>query len=126
MNGNQLLSRRRVLAVMQLLLFVLSVSTSARPCMHGGTAHRAHAAVTAHDMAHMSMPNAPPQTPRAPTESSHTDGCPWVVGCAGIAQLADDIAWRSVEHVLPSASPVGVMLREITTDRDIESPPPRA
>ena len=121
---------------MHLLLFVFSVATTARPCMHGGDAHTAtmsHEAMShdmpGHDMTDMSMSHDAPlntHSTHTPPEPSHTDGCPWVVGCAGMAQLSVDAAWRSVEHVLPSATPVGVTLREITTDRDIESPPPRA
>lgn len=137
MNGTKILSRRRVLAAMHFLLFVFSVTTSTRPCMHTGnatshgmSAHNMSAhEMSAHEMADMSMPAAPTSetpAPHAPTTPWHSDGCPWVVGCTGVAQLVHDTEWRSVEHVVPTASPVGVTLREITTDRDIESPPPRA
>lgn len=134
MGSSLLRSRRRVLAFVQLMLFAFSASTSLLPCLHSAMTHAvgSHGAATAAAPAHhASMPHAPTHdasvahTPvnHAPT---HETSCPWVVGCAGVAQLSLDAAWRSAEHRASTVAPVGIMLRHVTTDRDIDAPPPRA
>lgn len=141
MGSSLLRSRRRVLAFVQLTLFAFSASTSLLPCLHSAMAHEvgSHGAATAAAPAHheamagMDMPRASASTPHAPTHDApvdhaptHETSCPWVVGCAGVAQLSLDAAWRSAEHRASTVTPVGIMLRHVTTDRDIDAPPPRA
>ena len=113
--------QRRVLALVQLLLFVFSSSTMLLPC--------AHASVAVHDAKQHDVMHHTATTPVAPTH--HAPGvpdstCPWVVGCVGMLQFALDATWRSIESAPLTTAPVGVTLGYVTTDRDIESPPPRA
>jgi len=148
--------RRRLFALMQLLLFVFSTSTSLLPCasmeakaMANASAHTVAptadaTAMGGHDMA-MRMPMTMPMTtliddasavsesatPDAP--SHHAPGrpmspttCPWVVGCVGVMQFAVDMSWHLVERATPPASPVGATLRATFADRDVERRPPRA
>ena len=144
-------SRRRVLAFVQLMLFALSASTSLLPCAHATISHAtmSHAAIShgagshttttanvqAHDdaMTGMDMSDASPSISHAPTKRApvdhaptHETSCPWVVSCAGVAQFSLDAAWRLAEHAASTVAPIGVTLRYVTTDRDIDAPPPRA
>lgn len=131
-------THRRLLALMQLLLFVFSTSTMLLPC--AGTNTKVHAATdvnargidhsAAHSPAHGDSSPAPHNAPappahHAPGSPTSTDGCPWVVGCVGMMQFALDDSWRIVEHTPVSLAPVGVTLQRATADRDVESPPPR-
>ena len=132
---------RRLTALMHLLLFVFSTSTSLLPCAHESTqdrdgvttgAHHASMATSAghHEaVPHAGVPmapvsDAPASRGSAPTSPDTT--CPWVVGCIGMVQFDLDAPWRATESQGPSTAPVGVTLRQVTADRDVDSPPPRA
>lgn len=128
---------RQLLAFVQLLLFVFSSSTSLLPCAHGSatngsvtsSAHHpspitvTHQHGASHDVSHSVV-----SSDRTPVKSSippaDTD-CPWVVGCAGVVQVDVESPWRTVESSMPDVSPVGLTLRPVAADRDVESPPPR-
>ena len=129
---------RRVTAVVQLLLFAMSTSTMLLPCAHDSDATPAPAAsVASHasERTHAMHGGVEVQTTtsdgRHETPSHHGSApahtaCPWVVGCAGMVRVDLDAPWRAAENAMPNATPVGVTLRRVIVDRDVESPPPRA
>ena len=130
--------RRRFLALIQLVLFAFSASTSLLPCAsampttateRSTVAHHATSAHSSHD-SHDAPKSASTEshapshhTPTSPTSSA---GCAWVVGCTGLVQLAFESSWRVIETTPVASVPVGVTLRAVTAERDVESPPPRA
>lgn len=135
-------THRRMLALMQLLLFVFSTSTMLLPC--ASTSPKSHAAAdthasrTDHSVSHgaaqrgghdhsdiVSQDVPTPPSHHAPGSPTSPDGCSWVIGCVGMMQFALDDSWRAVEHVPVGLAPVGVTLQRATADRDVESPPPR-
>jgi hypothetical protein len=137
-------SRRRIAALVQMLLFVFSTSTMLLPCAHPGGAvaltHAVHSAAATtvaspmeqhqhhHDVvtANATAPERQTAPPSQHAPGNSDSACPWVVGCVGMLQFTVDVSWRSVEAATPVTSPVGVTLQYVTTDRDIDSPPPRA
>jgi hypothetical protein len=138
---------RRLSAVVQLMLFAFSASTSLLPCakdMVTATAelvqveqhaapvshasHAAHASDgTSHNASHgASQQDATePASPAHHSPDSHT-ACPWVVGCTGMVQFAIESTWHSVETAPVMSAPDGEVLRAVNAERDVESPPPRA
>jgi hypothetical protein len=126
--------QRRVLALVQMLLFVFSSSTMLLPCAQTAAAGDATSTATTaahHHGNHQAADAAAMPTSGEHPRSHHAPGapdsvCPWVVGCVGMLQFALDASWTSVESAPLATEPVGRMLGYVTTDRDIESPPPRA
>lgn len=132
---------RRYSAFVQLLLFAFSASTSLLPCANdmvtGATKQVANAhkpAPSSHEhVSHAShgsqaAPAADAQAPASPSHhapASHA-ACPWVVGCTGMVQFAFESSWRLVETTPIVSAPVGDVLRAVTAEREVESPPPRA
>ena len=132
------------MALVQLLLFVVSTSTALLPCAHGHDEQRMTAIathemtshdmtshdmtshdMTSHDMtSHDARSHSQPARHGAPATPDAS--CPWVVGCVGMVQFTLDESWRSVERPALRAAPIGAVLRFVTVDREIESPPPRA
>jgi len=133
---------RRLSAVVQLLLFAFSASTSLLPCANDMVASKAqvetehHASAFSH-ASHTShaaqLPDAPSQDAPEPTSpphhapDSHTSSgsCPWVVGCTGVVHFTLESSWRLVETTPVVSAPSGVVLRAVYAERDVESPPPR-
>ena len=124
--------RRRLMALVQLVLFVFTVSTPLLPCAHAthpGTpatvsTPASHDAMAHDAMAHDAAPATTSHEP--PVPASHGTTCPWVIGCVGVAQPSLDSALRVAEQITPDAPPAGFVLRAISTDRDVELRPPRA
>jgi len=122
------------MALVQLLLFVVSTSTVLLPCAHGHDEQRMTAIathemtshdMTSHDMtSHHARSHSQPARHGAPATPDAS--CSWVVGCVGMVQFTLDESWRSVERPALRAAPIGAVLRFVTVDREIESPPPRA
>lgn len=129
--------RRRVLALVQLLLFVFSSSTMLLPCAHASETSRTIVSADRGDamdqqaMHHDAMHHDTRHGATSPAAPAHhapgvpDTACPWVVGCVGMLQFELDATWRSIEFMPLTAAPIGVTLGYVTTDRDIESPPPR-
>ncbi|MEQ1690359.1 MAG: hypothetical protein ABMA00_03690 [Gemmatimonas sp.] len=129
---------RQLLAFAQLLLFVFSSSTSLLPCAHGSATNgsitsRAHHAPSPTTVTHQhgashDLSLSVVSSDRTPVKSSippaDTD-CPWVVGCAGLVRVDVESPWRTIESPMPDVAPVGLTLRQVAADRDVESPPPR-
>jgi hypothetical protein len=63
---------------------------------------------------------------QVPASPSPSDSCPWVVGCTGMVQFAFESTWRLLETTPAVSAPIGVTLRAVYAEREVESPPPRA
>jgi hypothetical protein len=124
---------RRCSAFVQLALFAFSASTSLLPCANEMAASAPGPATTAH---HATAPShathASETSPvsaaqhHAPTAPPSSDACPWVVGCTGMVQFAFESTLRLLETTPVVSAPIGVTLRAVYAERDVESPPPRA
>ena len=139
---------RRFSAVVQLILFAFSASTSLLPCANDMGAstteqvaiahhvansspdsHALHASNASHDASssHASHTTEDASPPAAPVHHGATSSsCPWVVGCTGMAQFEFESSWRVLETTPVVSAPAGVVLRAVTAEREVESPPPRA
>lgn len=129
---------RQLAALMQLMLFVFSSSTSMLPCAHrsasGGPTTQAvhsHQAPAASHQGPHAVPTHKEPTHKEPTHKEPTPPttdttCPWVVGCLGLMCIELDAPWRAVESAASDAVPAAVMLQPATSARDVELPPPRA
>ena len=134
---------RRLSAFVQLALFAFSASTSLLPCATEMSASATGQATTAHHAAaspasdtehasHMShgaviqdAPESMSAAHQVPASSPPSNACPWVVGCTGMVQFAFDATWRLLETAPVVSAPIGVTLRAVYAERDVESPPPR-
>lgn len=127
---------RPLSAVVQLLLFAFSASTSLLPCAndmvssatqlvaeHHASAHASHGS---HAAPSQSAPEPAHSSQHAPASHTPSGSCPWVVGCTGMVQLALETSWRLLETTPVVSAPMGVVLRAVYAERDVESPPPRA
>ena len=134
---------RRFSAVVQLLLFAFSASTSLLPCASDmviatseqataadpASTHHAPAPTHASHASHAATSQDTPKSPsseHAPPSHTPSGSCPWVVGCSGLAQFTLETSWRLVETTPTVSAPAGVVLRATYAERDVESPPPRA
>lgn len=136
--------QRRVIALLQLALFVFSTSSSLLPCAFtasspgGAQSHDAQSAslmeshsashAVSHAVSHEVSHDHSTQRPlhHAPGTPMSSSTCPWVVGCVGMVQFDLDASFRVVESVTVNSAPIGVTLRQMVVDRDVDSPPPRA
>ena len=141
---------RRAVALVQLMLFAFSASTSLLPCGDTSAGRDDHRPLPAHTSpsvdhavhqdgtntsashmhGHAAQAGAEADLASLPTtpsdhQRSHDTTCPWVVGCVGMAQFSLDDELRIAEQPRPSATPAGHIMRRVITHRDIESPPPR-
>lgn len=141
---------RRAVALMQLMLFAFSASTSLLPCGDtnaGRDDHRplpAHISPSVDHAVHQDATNtsashmhghaahaaseadlASSPTPPTDHQRSHDSTCPWVVGCIGMAQLSLDNELQVAEQPRLAGTPAGMVMRRVITHREIESPPPR-
>ena len=124
---------RPFLAVVQLLLFAFSASTSLLPCANDMATGPSEQLATAHHAAPQSHESHATHDASGTTAAEHTPAnhtasgpCPWVVGCSGVVQFTIESSWRLVETTPAVSSPTGLVLRRVYAEREVESPPPRA
>ncbi|MEI6739414.1 MAG: hypothetical protein WCK74_03800 [Gemmatimonadaceae bacterium] len=130
--------RRRILALVQLLLCVLTVGQAARPCPQRGVATPASAMrqemashdMATHDMATHEMPahEMPADTPAHDMpahDMPHDAPCTAMPGCAALMPDLPDALWQSTEAEHLVDAPVGAVLPGSHTEREVEAPPPR-
>lgn len=131
--------RRRILALVQLLVCVLTIGQSARPCPQrvptqpaSGMSHDMATHDMSHDNSHdMSHDIATHQMPsdgpsdRPSHDMPHDAPCTAMPGCAALMPDLPDALWQSAEAEHPVKAPVGAVLRGSHTEREVEAPPPR-
>ena len=120
--------RRRVLALVQLLLCVLTVGQAARPCPQGFAAMPIPATpheMAGHEMAGHEMPSDMPAHDMPAHDMPHDAPCTAMPGCSALMPELPEALWQSAERLRVVDAPVGAMLRGSDTDREVEAPPPR-